>query len=294
MLHEVHPLGFTPRQFENLLVQLGRRYTFARLDEVCAVLRTGREIERDTVVLTFDDGLRNNCTYASPLLARHRAKATFFVVPGLIANREWLWTHEILTRLWKTPADRLSRLRDLRRWATVPGDAPARLTWARQIVDAMKGFGESERSRVIEALRDSAPTLLDHDPLQERYALMDWDEIRRLDTELIEIGSHSYSHTILDGLPADRLEQEITASRDVLAAETNRVIGSFCYPDGRFDAGALDLVRRSYAQAVTTADEPPDRGIDLHRLPRTYVTDNGNTLFRIARSQYVSGRRNGS
>src|SRR4051812_18200942 len=84
MFHEVHPLGFSPGQFERLLQHLSRNNVFARLDEVGAALQAAKPPMQDTVVLTFDDGLRNNFTYAVPLLERYRAKATFFVVPGAV------------------------------------------------------------------------------------------------------------------------------------------------------------------------------------------------------------------
>jgi peptidoglycan/xylan/chitin deacetylase (PgdA/CDA1 family) len=293
MLHEVHPLGFTPRQFEGLLEHLAGRNALARLDEAGAALRAGRELSRDTVVLTFDDGLRNNLTYAAPLLERYRAKATFFVIPGLIESREWIWTHEALARLRQTPADRLSRLAHLRAWAPVPSDNPARQGWARRIVDAMKRMPESGRADMLDALRRSALGPLDATLDDERYALMDWDDLRRLDRDLIELGSHSYSHTMLQGLPSERLEQEIAMSRDVLAAATARPIVSFCYPDGCFDDRTLAVVRRCYAQAVTATDPGPSPDLDLHRLPRTFVSDDEDTLFRLARSRSRLQRRGG-
>lgn len=287
MFHEVHPHGFTPQQFEHLLQHLGRHNAFARLDEVVASLRAGHRLTRDTVVLTFDDGLRNNFIYAAPLLARYRAKATFFVVPGLIENRDWIWTHEALVRLQMTPADLLSRIDELRPWDAVPGDAASRPEWARAVVDDLKRATEPERHRTIEALRRAAPLLLRQHGRDDCYDLMTWDDIHRLDKDLIEIGSHSYSHSLLSGLSADRLEQEIRTSRDVLSGAIGRPVVSFCYPNGCFDDNALELVRQCYQQAVTvTHDDDGIRGpLDLHRLPRLFVSDDEDTLFRLARSR---------
>jgi peptidoglycan/xylan/chitin deacetylase (PgdA/CDA1 family) len=290
MFHEVHPRGFTPGQFEYLLSRLARHNAFARLDEIAAARRSGDSVAHDTVVLTFDDGLRNNCTYAAPILARYRAKATFFVVPGLIDRHEWLWTHELLTRLHLTAPDALARTAELSQWHTAPRDVTQRRRWAATIVTRLKDAGEDDRYRLIAALRRIAPGLLNDPSLVDRYALMSWDDVRNLDQELIEIGSHSFTHTILDRLPCERLEHEIRNSRDRLAGALGHPIVSFCYPDGRFDAAALRLVRECYEQAVTADDGPPGDS-DFHRLPRIFVSDPDDTLFRLARSRSVRSHR---
>jgi peptidoglycan/xylan/chitin deacetylase (PgdA/CDA1 family) len=252
---------------------------------VCDELRAGHPPSRDTVVLTFDDGLRNNLTYAVPLLARYRAPATFFVVPGLIEKREWLWTHEMSVRLQFTDRRELSRLSALASSTNIPGPAATRLEWARTVVEQMKKQPEDDRLRTLADLRRFAPGLLAASGLADRYELMRWDELHSLDEELIEIGSHSTSHPLLEGLSDERLTHEIAGSRDALAAALGRPVVSFCYPNGRFDQSALELVRRHYDQAVAANEGRIDRQ-DLHRLPRLFVSDATDTRFRLARGGF--------
>ena len=57
-------------------------WTFAFLSELAA------PTARKTVVLTFDDGYRDNLTAAHPLLRKYQAKATLFPVVDR-ANRDW-------------------------------------------------------------------------------------------------------------------------------------------------------------------------------------------------------------
>ena len=57
-------------------------WTFAFLSELAA------PTARKTVVLTFDDGYRDNLTAAHPLLLKHQAKATLFPVVDR-ADRDW-------------------------------------------------------------------------------------------------------------------------------------------------------------------------------------------------------------
>lgn len=62
-------------------------YTVISLSECVSRLREERPLGR-CVVLTFDDGFRNNYTAAFPVLRKHKFPATVFVTTGWIGNRD--------------------------------------------------------------------------------------------------------------------------------------------------------------------------------------------------------------
>jgi hypothetical protein len=61
--------------------------------------RDGAPARRRQAAIIFDDGLRSNVRLAYPMLRALGIPATFFVCPGLIEERRWLWTHEARRRL---------------------------------------------------------------------------------------------------------------------------------------------------------------------------------------------------
>ena len=65
----------------------------------------------DEIVLTFDDGLRNNLTVVYPVLRELQLPATMFVCPALVESGEWLWNHEMRCRLQSLAAPDLAELR---------------------------------------------------------------------------------------------------------------------------------------------------------------------------------------
>lgn len=74
------------KAFEQDLAYFKRHYECISLAELCRRLRDGRPIRRRTLVVTFDDGYRDNFTRAMPLLAAAGVPATFFVSTGFVGT----------------------------------------------------------------------------------------------------------------------------------------------------------------------------------------------------------------
>ncbi|KQX35639.1 hypothetical protein ASD04_12675 [Devosia sp. Root436] len=70
--------------FESHLQHLRAHYTPISLAELADALNSGASIPPDAVVVTFDDGYRDNFEVAYPLLSQYRIPATFFIVPGFL------------------------------------------------------------------------------------------------------------------------------------------------------------------------------------------------------------------
>ncbi|MET7622717.1 polysaccharide deacetylase family protein [Streptomyces sp. NPDC005408] len=89
--HHVHPeirhyTALTPQEFECGLKRV--------LEEFDAYLPSGliseggpHRPDRPTVLVTFDDGYRDNVTYARPILDRLGVRVVFFVCTGLVGQR---------------------------------------------------------------------------------------------------------------------------------------------------------------------------------------------------------------
>ena len=88
--HSVHPhrrneTNVRPAAFERHLRHLKKQYRVVPLEEALDLLQkkmfTGKEM-----VVTFDDGYRDNVVVAAPLLRRYGMKAAFFLTVGYIGT----------------------------------------------------------------------------------------------------------------------------------------------------------------------------------------------------------------
>src|SRR5262249_60690614 len=82
-------------EFARQVEYLARHYTLLPLSEVIDRLAQDRPLPRSPAVLTFDDGFRNVLTTALPVLQRHPAPATVFLVTGLMGTRQPAWPHRL-------------------------------------------------------------------------------------------------------------------------------------------------------------------------------------------------------
>jgi len=79
-----------PDEFRRDLEYLKENYDCIGFSELCERLRSGAPARRRSVVITFDDGYRDNFTAAVPVLRDAGVTATFFVATGFIdTSREF-------------------------------------------------------------------------------------------------------------------------------------------------------------------------------------------------------------
>lgn len=255
MYHGVGDEALGADDFAAHLAHLRRNHEIVALAEVVRRAEVPDRISGREVALTFDDGLANNATLAAPLLARHDLPATFFVCPALIDEGRWLWNHELRARLASLDDEARAALR--KRWS-LRGDE----------VEAAKSLSPGDRLALEDDLRAATRAWAPSDAERRRSDVMTWEQLRALDPALITIGSHTLSHPILPTLDDEALTREVEESAKRLAAELDRPVELFCYPNGAEDARVRAVVARTYRAAVTTEPGLVEGGADPHALPR--------------------------
>jgi peptidoglycan/xylan/chitin deacetylase (PgdA/CDA1 family) len=271
-----------PREFARHMELVARLCTPVGLDEVLEHLERGRRLPPNPVLVTFDDGYRDNREHAQPILDRLGVPACFFVTTGNISQRKVFW--------W----DRVAYLFHQSRVST------ARLTYPIPLLLHVRGDGGRSRRTVLRLIK-SQPGLdlerflghlaralrVDWDGEHERRAaeelLMTWDDVLALAAAGMEIGSHTRTHRVLYTVPPGELAAELAGSRDDIAVAIGRPPRAISYPVGhslRRMPALLRAVREAGYRAGFTcepranplAGRVPLDPCDLARLPVDIVT----------------------
>lgn len=255
--------GVTDDEAQNLASQLrylARNFKVVSLEEMVNRMSSNAGNPANEVVLTFDDGLRNNLTVVYPILQQLNITATFFVCPDLIGTSKWLWNHEVRCRLQTLNDGDLSELG--KALAVSSSSVESIIRW-------MKKLSLAERCRAESLIENATSDFCPNNSQYAAFDLMDWDELQSLDPALITIGSHTMTHPILTNLSDDEVEFEVRESRRKLEQRLQRPVNFFCYPNGSYDSRAYQAAKSVYRAAVTTESGVVDsKDFDLHRLPR--------------------------
>ncbi len=259
MLHGVGDDAHLASVFEQQVKFLTTHFNVISLDQMLAMSQAGQPFTNE-LVLTFDDGLRNNLTHAYPILKKYKAPATFFVCPGLVEKGNWLWNHEARERLYSLTPDQTG---EIAKSLNCANDAES-------IVACMKALDIDTRQSYTNEIRKLTPAFTPSDAQRVAYDMMSWDDLRGIDSSLVTIGSHTTNHVIAKNLSETDLATEIADSKTILEDQLDRSVDHFCYPNGDYDEQTVREVRNTYRSAVTTKEGVVLYGADnflFNRIP---------------------------
>lgn len=88
-----HSLSVPPWDFETQMKYLvDHGYTSIAPDDLHAALAGEAKLPENPVLITFDDGYRDNYANAFPILKKYKLKATIFVITSFLGKREQYFT----------------------------------------------------------------------------------------------------------------------------------------------------------------------------------------------------------
>ncbi len=82
----LNPFSVSPNDFEAQIRFLAQEFNIISLSDLAAYLHSGRELPPDSVVITLDDGFRDNYVNAYPILKKCEAPATIFLTVDRIVE----------------------------------------------------------------------------------------------------------------------------------------------------------------------------------------------------------------
>ena len=89
-------------------------------------------------------------------------------------------------------------------------------------------------------------------PYIERRSLLQWSEIKEMNTTGITFGSHTRTHPDLRTLAARDAEEELVASKKAIEDATGRSVDTFTYPYGAYNDTVKRLTQAHFAVACST------------------------------------------
>jgi len=224
-------LDCDPARFDEHMEMVARHCTPIGLDHLLAFL-DGEPLPPNPVLVTFDDGYRDNRDHALPILVRHKVPAVFFVATSYVAERRVFWWDRVayLFHHAQVAAGRLSYPTEI---VLRPGGDGGRAH--RMVLRLLKTCPEIDLERFLDELGRALRVPWDYE-LEQQLAddlVMTWADLRELSDAGMEIGSHTRTHRVLHTVPLAELPVELRQSRAEIERAVRRPVRAISYPVGR-------------------------------------------------------------
>jgi peptidoglycan/xylan/chitin deacetylase (PgdA/CDA1 family) len=250
---------------ERHLDWIGRRYRFVDLDELGALLESGRPVghmDKPVAAITFDDGYRDFHDLALPVLQKKGVPAALFVCTDLVGTAQ----AQIHDKLYLLLGRRYEAMRAL--------------------LETLPFSGLQETIRTLES-EDSVP--------ESAFSpSVTWEELDRIRRAGIVVGSHTRTHIVMTNETRERVIDEAAESRRELERRLGMVVRHFAYPSGVYNTASVSAVAAAgYRFGYTTCTHRSARH-PLLTVPRTLWwegsgLDSNRTLSESIMSCQVNG-----
>ncbi len=222
----------TPVEFRAQMDYAAEHFHPVSLDQLAAALDGGPRLPSRPLLVTFDDGYRDNLTAALPVLRERAIPMTIFLATGLVGGEcafPWDLAAWCFHHTGRCGAD-LPMVGE-KRWAT-PREREAVLgSW----LETLKRLPDGARAEAIAALPECLGVAVP--PGAFAGLCLTWDEVRAMAAQGVAFGAHTEQHPILTRVPAARARREVVGSKHRLEDELGLAATAFAYPNG----GRADL-----------------------------------------------------
>jgi peptidoglycan/xylan/chitin deacetylase (PgdA/CDA1 family) len=241
--------------FEAICRYLKAHYEVVGIDDLAGILMAGGKVPQRTVVLTFDDGYRNNLLNALPVLQAFDLPASVYISTRHISEGTIPVALKVRLGLAHTDLERMA-LPSLDRSLDLGGDAQRQSALA-----YLLHLVRTQPQDRVNALGADIEGLLPAGRWQEVEALyaddlrmMNWDDIRALSAAGISIGTHCHDHCLMHGAQSEsEIRRQIAVSRQLIEENTGKPCRHFVYPHGSVQNICRAAVRELESQGIQTA-----------------------------------------
>lgn len=225
-------------EFEKQMIFMKNKFHFIHQNEVRYKRSKDQRIQ---VLLTFDDGFRNNAQVVAPILKKHRIPASFFICNRHSLSNKYLWfvhVKMLKTRFNKNGFSFRGEYIDMR-----PEKRSASVEKLKQFLVDLKPH-PGEMYRVIEEELPPLEDFLSREEIDDWCAGMTEEQIEELSKDdLFEIGIHTSDHALLSKCTHEEKVRQITDNKLFIERLCQKKCETISYPTGDYDSSTLELCK---------------------------------------------------
>ncbi len=261
---------------------LKKHYKILSLQECVAVIHGETELKVNSMLLTFDDGYRDNFEEAFKVLHANKVSGTFFLPTAFVGTGRMPWWDTIAYIVKNSKRDQITLQYPEK--MTFKIAEPERSRSIRRILTQYKRPETVDSEVFLQGLEEACAFGRPDDDAERCF--MTWDEAREMQAAGMCFGGHSHTHHIMGKLPYELQVEELQVSREILERELGTEVDSFAYPVGHRDSftevtfEALRKTKYRTAFSFYSGMNHPGK-IDPFSVLRAGVTEEPLSLFQL-------------
>lgn len=257
----------TPAEFARQMDYVKRNYNVIPGAQLKAFCLGERELPSYPLLITFDDGYRDNYLNAYPILKERDLPALIFLTTDYIEKDVpfyWDYVAYCFCHTQRNSAE-LPEM-GLVSWVNIADRNAVVSRW----INSIKRLPDHDKKRVVSQLS----VILDVEVPNGAFANLHatWGQIREMNRNGIEMGAHTAGHPILTRIPLARVEDELIRSKQKIEQEIERPVISFAYPNGGpddFSPDVVSLVKKTGFELAFTLVNGTTRYTEVRSNPLT-------------------------
>lgn len=210
------------------------------------------------VLITFDDGYRDNYDIALPILKKHDAAAVFFITTNAVLKNDYLLHDKIRYLIQKGLITE--------KYNKIPTE----------MYKGSQNYKIEDVAKVEKTFNEKPPN---------KRLMMTPEEVKELSDNGFVIGNHTHSHLALSFFSKEEQKVDILNADKNLSYITRKSIKHIAYPNGLNNENTRRaLVHCNYAYGYTINGGPNDENTDkflLRRIGLNASDSIGNILLKM-------------
>jgi len=254
-LKNLNEHSISESQFEDQMAYLSHHCNVISVSDLIA----GKNISQNNknVVITFDDGYKDNFTNAFPILLKYNLPALFSISTEFVVNKTPLW-FDIIEHAVRLVKKKHISIKLYDKYVDFIlnslNDKIKLLYWLRskcfEITQENRGGFINDLINEFDIPIDYEELLIDPD-----YAPLSSEEIHEMAySKMAEFAAHSVHHYLLSRVNITTLKHELLQSKSAVEYLTNSPCKYFCIPGGYYNETMINAILDTKFEVIFSSD----------------------------------------
>ena len=221
-------------EFHQHMEYLSQHANVVTMDEIAHSFDSNKKLPNGSIAVTFDDGFKDNFDVARPIMNHFGIRSTIYVTTDYIKYGKTPWFVRLRYSFLNSSIKEWVDTKENRTYLLDSGEQ-AKSAFSK-VCDYCCVLSAIEQENYVRSIESE----LGIPELSTNDMVMDFEDLRTLQSDGHTIGSHTISHPNLAYLTDKDIRYEMEESKKILESELDTEIVHFSYPNPALDPNWSD------------------------------------------------------